>query len=139
MCRPCRGRSRSRMISGRRRLTTYENTEKRKPGKTSSLRAAPPMISSFSSTSTRLPARARYAAHTRPLCPPPTTIASQREASEPGLIGVAPRFRCSLAFALRIEERLLRDARQRAPAMMLDRHLDLELPADFGVLGLEVG
>ena len=36
MCRPWRGSSSSRMISGRSRLTTYENTEKRKPGNTSS-------------------------------------------------------------------------------------------------------
>ena len=30
------------MISGRSRLTTYEKTEKRKPGKSSSVTAAPP-------------------------------------------------------------------------------------------------
>ena len=47
------------MISGRSRLTTYENTENVKPGKTSSVTAAPPTRSRRSSTSTRLPARAR--------------------------------------------------------------------------------
>jgi hypothetical protein len=47
------------MISGRNRLTTYEYTENLKPGKISSVTAAPPMRSRRSSTSTRLPARAR--------------------------------------------------------------------------------
>src|SRR5437588_1199077 len=73
---PCRGRSSSRMISGRRRETTYEQTENLKPGKISSVTAAPPSTCRRSSTSTRLPARARYAALTRPLWPPPMTIQS---------------------------------------------------------------
>ena len=64
------------MISGRSSETTYEQTEKRKPGKTSSVTAAPPSTWRRSSTSTFRPARARYAAFTRPLWPPPTTIAS---------------------------------------------------------------
>src|SRR6478672_5672315 len=64
------------MISGRSRLTTYENTENLKPGTISSVTAAPPTRGRRSSTTTRLPARARYAAATRPLWPPPTTMAS---------------------------------------------------------------
>ena len=40
--------------------------------------AAPPTSGRRSSTSTFLPARARYAAHTRPLWPPPMMIASYR-------------------------------------------------------------
>ena len=39
--------------------TTYEQTEKRKPGKTSSVTAAPPTTCRRSSTSTFRPARAR--------------------------------------------------------------------------------
>src|SRR6516164_5845028 len=37
------------------------------------------MRSRLSRTRTRFPARARYAAQVRPLCPAPTTMASQRE------------------------------------------------------------
>ena len=59
ICSPCRGSSSSRRISGLSRLTTYEKTEKRKPGNTSSLNAAPPIRSRRSSTRTFLPARAR--------------------------------------------------------------------------------
>ena len=64
------------MISGRSSETTYEKTENRKPGKTSSVTAAPPSTWRFSSTTVFSPARARYAALTRPLWPPPITIAS---------------------------------------------------------------
>ena len=64
------------MISGRSSDTTYEQTEYLKPGKISSVTAAPPSTCRRSSTSTRLPARARYAALTRPLWPPPMTMTS---------------------------------------------------------------
>ena len=64
------------MISGRSSETTYEQTENLKPGKTSSVTAAPPRTWRRSSTSTFLPARARYAAVVRPLWPPPMTTAS---------------------------------------------------------------
>src|SRR6266446_10645995 len=64
------------MISGRSSDTTYEHTENLKPGKTSSVTAAPPSTCRRSSTSTRLPARARYAALTTPLWPPPMTMTS---------------------------------------------------------------
>ncbi len=47
------------MISGRRSDTTYEQTENLKPGKTSSVTAAPPSRWRRSSTSTFLPAFAR--------------------------------------------------------------------------------
>src|SRR5689334_15518681 len=73
---PWRGRSRSRMISGRNSDTTYEQTENLKPGKTSSVTAAPPSTWRRSRTSTLRPPRARYAAQVRPLWPPPITIAS---------------------------------------------------------------
>src|SRR6185369_14708882 len=76
---PWRGRSSSRMISGRRRDTTYEATENLNPGKTSSVTAAPPRTCLRSQTTTFFPARARYAAWTSPLCPPPITIASYFE------------------------------------------------------------
>ncbi len=44
--------------------------------KISSVTAAPPTMCRRSSTTTFFPARARYAAATRPLCPPPMMIAS---------------------------------------------------------------
>ncbi len=47
------------MISGRSRLTTYEKTENRKPGKSSSVTAAPPSTGRFSRTRVFSPARAR--------------------------------------------------------------------------------
>src|ERR1700691_3573535 len=48
------------------------------PGKGSSMVQAPPTRARLSSTSTRLPARARYTAQARPLWPAPTTTTSQR-------------------------------------------------------------
>jgi len=48
-----------------------------KPEKTSSVTAAPPSTWRRSSTSTRRPALARYAAATSPLCPPPTMMTSE--------------------------------------------------------------
>src|SRR6185437_7445931 len=53
----------------------------RTPGNGSSVVHAPPTRSRLSSTSTRCPARARYAAHANPLCPAPTIIASHRRAA----------------------------------------------------------
>ena len=64
------------MISGRSSETTYEQTEYLKPGKISSVTAAPPSTCRRSTTSTLRPALARYAALTRPLWPPPITITS---------------------------------------------------------------
>src|SRR5215210_4919849 len=75
------------------------------------------MRSRRSSTSTLRPARARYAAHTRPLCPPPITITSVLR-----------------TFPVRIEERFLHYPRQRALAPVLDGDLHLELGA-----GREIG
>ena len=46
------------------------------PGQTSSVTQAPPRMSRFSSTHTRSPPWARYAAAVSPLWPPPTMIAS---------------------------------------------------------------
>src|SRR5204862_6739465 len=64
------------MICGRNRDTTYVQTEKRNPGNTSSVTAAPPRTWRRSRTSTLRPARARYAEAVRPLWPPPITMAS---------------------------------------------------------------
>src|SRR6266581_4045642 len=89
--KPCDGRSRSRMICGRRRLQTYEHTVNLNPGYTSSVTAAPPRTWRRSRTSTRLPARARYAAVVRPLWPPPITMASYCRATMPDLIQGASR------------------------------------------------
>src|SRR6185312_7340775 len=60
------------------RLTRYQYRESRAstPAKASAETAAPPTWSSRSSSVTRLPACARYAAATRPLCPPPTMTTS---------------------------------------------------------------
>src|SRR5437870_4034880 len=46
---------------------------------------APPTRSRRSTTSTRRPARARYAAAVSPLCPAPTTTTSQRGPARPAL------------------------------------------------------
>src|SRR6185369_13686809 len=64
------------MISGLSSETTYEQTENLNPGNTSSVTAAPPSTCLRSSTRTFLPACARYAAFTNPLCPPPITTTS---------------------------------------------------------------
>ena len=60
------------------RLTRYEYRDSRAstPSKACADTAAPPTWSRRSSTRTRRPARARYAAATRPLCPPPTMTTS---------------------------------------------------------------
>src|SRR3989442_66536 len=81
--KPCEGRSRSRMICGRRRLHTYEQTVNLNPGYTSSVTAAPPRTCRRSRTTTFLPAWARYAAVVRPLWPPPMTMASYPRATMP--------------------------------------------------------
>ena len=74
------GEPRSRTIWGRSRLCTYAAVETLKPGQSSSVTQAPPTNSRRSRTSTRRPARARYAAVTNPLCPAPTTRMSGRSA-----------------------------------------------------------
>src|SRR2546425_12226320 len=81
--KPCEGRSRSRMICGRRRLHTYEQTVNLNPGYTSSVTAAPPRTCRRSRTTTFLRAWARYAAVVRPLWPPPITMASYARATTP--------------------------------------------------------
>src|SRR6202021_2495620 len=80
--RPWRGKSRSRIISGRSSETTYEKTENLNPGIISSVTAAPPRTYLRSSTRTFLPACARYAAFTKPLWPPPITMTSYRFAMD---------------------------------------------------------
>src|SRR3989442_4709680 len=81
---PNRASSRSRMISGRKRPAEYASRENLTPGKTSSVMQAPPRIGRRSTTRTRRPALARYAAATRPLWPPPTTMASHVPATGRG-------------------------------------------------------
>src|SRR5579859_4986886 len=61
------------------RLITYESLVTLNSGASGhgdSVVAAPPVLCRLSSTTVRAPARARYAAATRPLCPPPMTMAS---------------------------------------------------------------
>src|SRR3989441_10880957 len=96
--KPCEGRSRSRMICGRRRLHTYEQTVNLNPGYTSSVTAAPPRTCRRSRTTTFLRAWARYAAVVRPLWPPPITMAASARATTPTSfkarrVGNAPRAR----------------------------------------------
>src|ERR1700737_1018564 len=60
----------------------YAHGDMRTPGNGSSIVQAPPTRVRLSSTSTRLPTRARYAAQARPLWPAPTTTTPQgREAN----------------------------------------------------------
>src|SRR5882672_5374046 len=72
--RPWRARSRWRATFESSRCSRCATAETRKPGANSRVTAAPPTCAAASSTRTLRPARARYAAHTRPLCPPPTTM-----------------------------------------------------------------
>ena len=64
------------MISGRSRLRAYEKVVNQKPGRSSSVMAAPPTMWRRSRISVLSPALARYAPLTRPLWPPPMTMAS---------------------------------------------------------------
>src|SRR3954452_21319622 len=73
---PCAARSSSSMIRPRKSDSVYAPGEARTPGHSSSVTHAPPTISRRSKTSTDSPARAKYAAATRPLWPGPTTTAS---------------------------------------------------------------
>src|SRR3954452_7911040 len=70
----------SSMIRRGSRLTRYEYREScaSTPGNAWADTAAPPNWSSLSSTITRLPAWARYAAAVSPLCPPPMMATSYR-------------------------------------------------------------
>src|SRR5258707_15248938 len=52
-------------------------------GQGASVVGAPPVLCLASSTTVLAPDRARYAAATSPLCPPPTTIASYVAAMSP--------------------------------------------------------
>ena len=64
------------MMVGGIRLITYESAVTLNSGPHGvSVVAAPPVFGRASSTSGVMPARARKAAATSPLCPPPTTIA----------------------------------------------------------------
>src|ERR1700687_5685814 len=88
------------MTFGLRSDTVYAATELRKPGWNSSVTAAPPTTARRSSTVTLSPAAARYAAHTRPLCPPPM-INPARRAPFTGASAIAPAARrCLLQRAL---------------------------------------
>ena len=109
------------MICGRSSETTYEQTEMWKPGNTSSVTAAPPSTCRRSSTSTRRPARARYAACVRPLWPPPITITSYLVTED------LPDLRSSF-YTLPDADRLC-VSRAHAPALR-----ELELPRLGGLL-----
>src|SRR4051794_14867113 len=64
------------MISGRSSDNVYAPGDARTPGHSSSVTQAPPTMSRRSKHSTVSPARARYAAATRPLWPAPMTATS---------------------------------------------------------------
>src|SRR6202521_404732 len=76
--KPRSGRVNSETTKGCSSPAKYAQGDMRTPGKGSSMVQAPPTRVRLSSTSTRLLARARYAAQARPLWPAPTTTTSQR-------------------------------------------------------------
>src|SRR6185503_19788463 len=76
---PCAARSSSRTISGRKSDSVYAAGDARTPGYSSSVTQAPPTMSRRSKHSTVSPARARYAAATRPLWPAPITATSSTQ------------------------------------------------------------
>src|ERR1700677_2684049 len=91
-----------------KKLVRYAAVETRYPGQTSSVTAQPPTNPRRSSTRTLRPARARYAAATSPLWPPPTTTASYFI----GLVGqpilAAAAFQAAPSLRRPRKERLLR-------------------------------
>ena len=105
------------MISGRSRLTTYENTENLKPGKISSVTAAPP-TSGPPLEHERLPAGAREVGGGDE----PVVAA----ADDDRVVALASDVSCFLP--RRIEERQLAHDGIRALAPVLDRDLDLARP-----------
>ena len=84
--KPWDRRSRSRTTDGRSRPTVCARRGTRTPP-SSAVSAAPPTRSRRSRTTTRRPARARYAAVTRALCPPPMTATSYVSAIVRRLVG----------------------------------------------------
>jgi hypothetical protein len=79
------------MMLGGIRLITYDSRVTLISGASghgASVAAAPPVLCLASSTTVRAPALARYAPATRPLWPPPITIASQVAAMAPSGAGV---------------------------------------------------
>ena len=85
---PCSRRRSSRATDGLRRPTVWASVGTRAPGTISLVSAAPPSRSRASRTSVASPARASRPPATRPLWPPPTTIASQPSRGAPA--GPAP-------------------------------------------------
>ena len=128
----------SRMRAGSR-LTRYEYRDSRAstPSKICDDTAAPPTCCSRSSSRTRRPARARYAAATRPLCPPPTMTASTSRGSAAissaqvalDLVGGPHRRVAGIATGFAQRPTLP----QQVPALV---ELDLERPQPLVLLGL---
>src|SRR5271156_4955748 len=118
------------------RLTRYAYRERRAstPLNTRADPAAPPTCGSRSSSSTRRPARPRYAAATRPLCPPPTMTASTSRAVISSaqvaldLVGGAHRGVAGIATGLTQGAALP----EQVPALV---EFDLELPQPLVLLG----
>src|SRR4051812_5109956 len=109
--KPCLTRSSSWTISGRSSDSAYENVVNQKPGRSSSVIAAPPTKGRRSRTRVLSPALARYAPLVSPLCPAPTTIASKvRSAS------------CSRVLV------------RSPPVEPVAAPLDVELPFDFAMV-----
>src|ERR1700744_4556874 len=73
---PRRASSNSSTTRGCSNPARYAHGDILTPGNGSSIVQAPPTRLRLSITSTRCPARARYAAHASPLCPAPTPITS---------------------------------------------------------------
>ena len=83
--RPWPRRPSSRATDGRRRPTVWNRPGARFPSERVRVSTVPPRVARFSSTSVRRPAFARNAAATRPLWPPPMTIASQGVGGVPAI------------------------------------------------------
>src|SRR6202012_4732561 len=119
------------------RLTRYAYRDSRAstPSKTCDDTAAPPTCGSRSSSRTRRPAWARYAAAARLLCPPPTMTASTSRAVicsaqvALDLVGGAYRGVAGIATGLAQGAALP----EQVPALV---EFDLELPQPLVLLGL---
>src|ERR1700744_6006408 len=119
------------------RLTRYAYRDSRAstPSKTCDDTAAPPTCGSRSSSRTRRPARPRYAAATRALCPPPPMTASTPPAVIRSaqvaldLVGGAYRGVAGIATGLAQGATLP----EQVPALV---EFDLELPQPLVLLGL---
>src|SRR5215475_9255665 len=121
-------------MSGDSQLTTYDSalTVYSGPNGCSEI-AAPPTTGRRSSTTTRWPARARYAAATSPLCPPPTITASYLLVPLTQVPPPTPRCHAHAA-AARSPESITDDPLRKKSELVTDlRHQTREPPMEVRV------